>query len=264
MPTKITPVGVPDYLAEYTKDDQSLAVLEQYVILPRLKIIQNTTDMAVKQQFGEGTPLLWPGGMAVTPRPGSDMKGPPFLFCPLFFFVEYGKWSDLKDKGSPTIMERTFDPTSELAKRSRDPAQRKEKYGDRQQYTARYVESLNFPGYIYDKQHPLFQVPLTLTYLRGEFGKGQQFCTSIKLRRTPLWSQVWSLRTAYRDLGPDRKWWGFDHEPAADPNILKDDVFAHREKHTELKDLFEKKRLVVDQSGQDEEPQVIDESKAAL
>ena len=170
--TAIKKVGVnPDYLAQYVEKDNSLDTLREYRVVPRFKIIQATTDTELKKNFGEGSIIIRPGDALICKF---EEKPESFDFVPLFFFVEWAMWRDLKGTG-PMILDRSHDPTSELATKSKRADTRKELYPGHEEYQDKdklynsYVEHLRFIGVIYG-DHPLVGTPVTLSFERGEWG----------------------------------------------------------------------------------------------
>jgi len=167
-------------------------------------------------------------------------------------------------------MERSFDPTSEIANKSKNATTRKELYEghenlpekDRLYYS--YVEHLRFVGVIYG-DHPLVGTPVTLSFERGEWTQGKNFISAVSLRRQmvlgksvpiPLWAQVWKLSVMHHKPDQTRKWYGFQFE-AADPSIIEsEEAETMQTLHKEFKDAFAKQRLMV----QDEEIEAADEA----
>jgi hypothetical protein len=247
---RVGPVETPDWLME-VQDDDSLDNLEQYRILPRAKVIQAMTKKEVKDQFGEGSLIMVPGTLLATDKQSFD-------FVPVFFFTEFQVRSDRSDKVNPFIWERTFDETSEIAKRSRNKDLREEVYpggtADKP-WKKRWVETLNFCGYIYG-DHDQRGTPLVLTFARGEFSKGRAWINAIMSRkvrgvRVPLWCQVWTISTGYREFG-EKKWYGIDFENPENPWIQADEKEAFKGFYQELKNDFEKKRILVDHGENDD------------
>lgn len=234
----------PALLMKYTETDNSLASLMEYRILPRTKVIQGLSDQSLKDKFGEGAAIVRPGDALIA------KKGETFLFVPQFFFAEFAKWADRRDKESKMVLERSFDPTSDIAKNARDEhkrfelykGQEKKKEGD--QFKYRYVEHLRFPGVIYG-DHVLAGTPTVISFERGEFIQGKSFISAIALRRqivdlpdnggkkpipVPLWAQVWALTPALRDKNGN-KWFGLDYKNPSDvegkeyDNVIRDEDF---------------------------------------
>ena len=244
----------PSWLVKAAEKDTSLLGMDEYRILPQFKLIQPTTDQAVKKEYGEGSVLVMPGN-ALAWKDGDE----PFDFVPQFFFVSFEKWSDLKDTELPMVVEKTFDPTSEIATKSRSKEDRFETYPDNKDRKFRYVERLMFPGVIHGS-HTLAGTSVVLAFQCGEFFQGKNFISAIRLRRSivegtkiniPLWAQVWSFWPSFRDRG-DRKWFGFDFKPAENPLIGEDEMEEMKADHEELKELHTANRLAVD--GDEKDP----------
>lgn len=256
----------PNFLAKYVEEDSSLDSLKEYRTVPRFKIIQPTTDNDLIKSFGVGTAIVRPGDAMICKH---DEEPSSFDFVPLFFFVEWAKWRALNDTG-PNCLDRSFDPTSELAAKSKTADTRKELYPNQEHLPEKerkyysYVEHLRFIGILYG-DHPLAGTPVTLSFERGEWGQGKNFISAISLRRqningksvpVPLWAQVWTLSTVYHNPDQTRKWYGFSFE-AAEPSIIRpEEADTMKSMHEEFKSLFESQRLVV----QDEETESPDEA----
>jgi len=246
----------PNYLQKYVTEDASLDNLKEHRIVPRLKIIQATSDGDLKKTFGEGTVIVRPGDAMIC-RFKEDPDS--FDFVPLFFFVEWAKWADIRISSGPMILDRSHDPTSELAIKAKDFAKRNELYQghdklpESERHYYRYVEHLRFIGIIYG-DHPLVGTPITLSFERGEWGQGKNFISAVTLRRQvigltpqaiPLWAQVWTLMPKFREPAADRKWYGFGFEPAKQAIVTQDEAETMLALHKEFKKLFEQQRLMV-------------------
>lgn len=246
----------PNYLQKYVQEDTSLDSLKEHRVVPRLKIIQATSDTELKKTFGEGTVIVRPGDAIIC----KYEKEPEFFhFVPLFFFVEFAKWADIRVSTGQMILERSHDPTSQLAVKAKDFKKRNELYDNHEQlpenerHYYRYVEHLRFIGLIYG-DHPLVGTPVTLSFERGEWGQGKNFISAVTLRRQtvdgtpvaiPLWAQVWKLMPKFREPDASRKWYGFGFEPAEQSIVTQDEAETMLALHKEFKDLFEQSRLTV-------------------
>lgn len=254
VPQSVVRVGenAPSWLEAYQGGDDSFAGLEQYRILPRLKLVQGTSNAKLQQTFSAGTVIIIPS-MQVLAEPNES-----FQFVPIFGFTEFRLWSDLKDETTPAILERTFDRKSELALKARDPNLRHEPYGDidkktgEPRYVRRYVEHICFACMIYDRESPFYGTPMVIEFARGEFGRGTQFVSSMMLRRyggrpVPMFGQVWEATPAFRENGPQKKWWGLDVNAPSEggPYVTAEEFEFFRDQHQSLKADFDKKILVV-------------------
>lgn len=262
--TKVSGVSA-NFLVQYTKEDSSLDLLRDHVILPRIKVIQGMTKQELKDIFGEGSAIIRPGDALVA------KKGEAFSFVPQFFFPEFCKWADRRDDEGQMILDRSLDPMSEIAKRARNAELRSEVYPEDankpadKQKRFRYVEHLNFPGVIYGKSD-LAGTAVVLSFSKGEFATGSNFIQAIRLRRetievdgqpvsmkVPLWAQVWSFTPALRQKG-EKKWWGLSFVPAETSVISPSEAPGFQASFEELKELHRMKKLGTDYEDPDEAP----------
>lgn len=266
----------PNFLDAYTEEDTSLDALKEHRTVPRFKIIQPTTEEELKNTFGVGSAIVRPGDALICKHSGNtNMQAlESFDFVPLFFFVEWNKWRDLKGTGD-MVLDKSFDPSSDVAVRSKNKDTRKEAYlgqeamadNDANKMYYQYVEHLRFVGIIYG-EHPLAGTPVTLSFERGEWGQGKNFISAVSLRRRqttdeetgakvakpiPLWSQVWRMKTVYHNPDALRKWYGFAFEAAPESLIKPQEAAGMFGLHKEFKELFEASRLSV-QDDQQESP----------
>ncbi len=263
----------PNFLDAYTEEDTSLDELKEHRTVPRFKVIQPTTEEELKNTFGEGSAIVRPGDTLICKYGGNtNMQAlESFDFVPLFFFVEWNKWRDLKATGD-MVLDKSFDPSSDVAVRSKNKDTRKELYPgnenielEKDKCYYQYVEHLRFIGTIYG-DHPLAGTPVTLSFERGEWGQGKNFISAVSLRRRqttdaetgekvakpiPLWSQVWRMKTVYHNPDALRKWYGFSFEAAIPNSIIKEsEAAAMFGLHKEFKELFEASRLSVQDDEQ--------------
>lgn len=262
--------GAPSWLVEAAEKDTSVDQVKKYRRLSRLRIVQGSTPAAKARikEFGEGSIITVPGNTRVA------TAKEPFLFVPLFMFTEYCTWKDRDDesKERPKILDRSFDEAGEIALKSKDSKRRKEKYGDKQEYEMRHVEHLCFPGIIYGDSHPLSGTPVTISFEKGEYFQGTNFCSAIMLRKVgqataPLWSQVWALKSGDGETGhqsPQYEWWGFDFftpgegllpdiEDRGGAFIREEEMGTHKALAADLESKFAEQALEVDRSDADEE-----------
>jgi hypothetical protein len=262
-------VGVQD-LMKY-EEDTSLAALQEYVIVPFVKLIQGMTDQKLKDEFGEGSAVLRPGDVKIGGREES------FLFVPLFFYTEFRKWADRDDKNQ-MIIESTYDPTSELAKIARDYERWSEVYeedinkDEKNQRHYRYVEHLCFIGLVFSGD--MKGERCMISFQKGDFRVGRGFASGAQMRKVdigtkdepnlqqvPLWAQVWEMKVSCREKGTN-KWWGFDpSNPATASPIIDAELYeAHAAAYAELKKAHAANRLRVEGIDDGSETSAVDEN----
>lgn len=249
----VTKVGGDfDYLAEVLGDEAvetGMEEMQEYRIVPRVKIVQAMSANDLKKATGEGYVILSPSNDVIAADDES------FKFTPIKPFTEFCKWSDRKDPSSPMIMQRTYDKASEVAACARDPERREEVYGEKGEFKARYVEHICFVGIIYDHEHPLHGTPMILSFEKGEFGTGRRFVSSMAMRKMkgkqiPTWLQVWEFTPGFRDQG-DKKWFGLDFAPAEIPVVAQEDLAFMKALFQELNQDIKDDRLRVDRTEED-------------
>lgn len=252
--------GISAELAKYMEKDDSLDILSQYQIVPRVKIIQDMTRDELKNAFGVGHVIITPGNAALGGEPDKEKKvGPAWKFVPLFFFVDWITWADINDT-SNFMLGQTNDPKNPIAIKSKDKNTRMEPYANGK-FKCKHQEHLNFVGFIYDGA--LKGTLAAISFAGGEYASGQSFISMIKLRRAPLWSNVFDANSVYRPRGT-KKWWGIDMKNPADgqKQIKDEEIALFKSQHDELKKAYEAKKLGVshekDESdeGSHEEPSV--------
>jgi hypothetical protein len=248
------PAGVPSYLAQYVENDKSKDALNQYRVVPRLKIVQGTAGTEIQQKFQPGAIILWPNQAIVADLDRKTRKSDRMVrLQPLVFYTDFCQFADIKDKQSPTIITRSFDPGSEVAQKARSIEGRKEKYGKEDQYTYRFCEHLNFICMIRG-EHDLAGEMVAMVFARGEFTVGRNFATRIAMIKAPLWAQLWEITVGWRDRGGDKKWFGIDvaEVPEEDERIIpEEEVEKSLAAHEELLAMIAKQKLIVDHSDRE-------------
>lgn len=260
--------AAPSWLVDAAREDTSKEALKEHLILPSLRIIPSQPGEKLKQykeSYGEGALVITPGGIALAPH-DTWVK-----IVPLFMFTEYRKWHDRDDEGSPAVLDRTFDPTHEIARRAKDERLRQEPYGDLnrmvkgrvQPFEYSYVEHLCFTVLPYDPG-PAQGMPCVLEFQRGSHWKGEEFSSSALMRHEkgvslPLWTQVWEVQT--REI--TRKgytWWAIEYRNCEDGQIRITDAEADafRKNYFLHKDAHDSKNLTVDLSEADDDARAVD------
>lgn len=263
--TGITNVTVnPEYLTRY-QEDTSLDDMEQYRVLPRANLVQGMSAQSLKDTHGEGSLVIQPGAGLVMKKDGK------IPFVPVLFFAEYLQWSDRRDSDSPSVLQRSYDPAGELAKKAANPDTRYEVYEGHEsrpvadQWKRRNVQHFRFVGIIYDPTHPLHNIPFTISFERGENYQGLNFIAAIKMRKQevgdamiqiPLFAQVWEISVGFRDRG-DKKWWGLDFAVPEHGLVHQDHIGELEGFHKEMKELKAKDKLLVDESTEEDDPAAV-------
>ena len=264
--TNVVPVApdAPSWLDQVPENDTSTEGMAEYRILSRLKIVQAQTDKMLRDKHGIGSIILHPADVLVA---GLNQ---PFNITPLYFWTEYAKWRDLRDKEIPARLEVTRDKASDLARRAKDRDLRFETYaGDeglppKDQRTFRYVEHLNFAVVINDLSHPNHGEICSLSYERGSFFTGKKFISSIMAQRpngvsAPLYAQIWKMGVVEVN-GKEGDYHVLDFEPLPQDEryVSGADFETFKREHESLKAADEANALGMAEDSADNESTVAD------
>jgi hypothetical protein len=214
--TKVSPaLAVPDFME---KDEQAgLETLKQYIVPPRVKVVQKSAAEELLKAFSPGDVILAPINASIVEMK-RDTKGRPvegertaFKIVPIFFYPEWATWNPLELRGkAPAIKYRTVDPTDPIVSKSRNPNLRFEVTPDDPSGTLkmRHVEHLNYVVLLYG--HPLgADEPAILTFARGEHFAGSKFASLIRMRKAPIFGCVFEAVVGHRS-GNLGDWYGLD------------------------------------------------------
>lgn len=262
---------MPDFLSTHTGED-TLGLVRQHVILPRVKVIQPLARPPYKPPFNDRDVILSPlmQLLAEGPEVGETL----FHFVPLFFYPEWITWNPRGAGGLRAIRDRTLDPRHPIAAKSRSPETRKEKcleapMKDGQHQMMRHLEHLNYVFTIVG-DHELAGFPMTMSFASGEHQAGSRFSTLISMRRSKF---IYGLQFAAK-LGQRTNdqgtWWGIDVDnPAVNsgvsPFVQDRNAFeGYAKGYAEMKEAYDQKRLSVnleDVESPDEDVSVVNETR---
>lgn len=224
-------------LPVYMSDEKpvGLEAVQEYVIPPRIKIVQKQADDALLERFNAGDVIVIPAEVIISKYEKENPER--FHFVPLFFYPEWATWSSIEVRNEvPMILERTLDSDSEIAKKSKSSKLRVEKMQyEGREIEVRHVEHLNFIISLYN--HPLGVDAMVLSFNRGEHGSGMRFSSLIKLRGSSIYGGVYEGVIAKR-TGPKGEWMGLNVSnptiEGVNPWVTQDEYAALAIKHKEL------------------------------
>jgi len=113
--------------ADYAKSngDSGMSGAERYASMPRIKIVQGSSNKELKKLFSQGTVLLTPDNLVIANAPsGAGEKGEPFVVIPLAFVTTYERRAVYGGDSQLFILEATRDDRSDLAMKCRNPKAR--------------------------------------------------------------------------------------------------------------------------------------------
>ena len=236
----------------------------QFIRPPRVKVIQKTASDLLLDDFRTGDIVLMPNKLTIASvgadeRGRSDEEGEPFFFVPLFFYAEWLTINPYALRTSlPMIRDRTIDPNSPLRAKCQnqnlwfedcpDDATGKEKI--------RNVEALNFVCMLLGDE-ALEDIPVILSFQRGEHRIGTMFLASLKMRKAALFGNVFQGHSQFRPDTGKGDWYGIEIEnPAQDsefsPFVLDPEQYAkYKAMHKELKAAHEQGLILADYEDDD-------------
>lgn len=200
-----------------------------------LKLVQKQSADELLTDFGMGSLVLTPEKRLVW-APGDK----PRRIIPIFHFSEYLKFSSLLLKDTePMIVERSFDPNSETARKANDPRLWEEMHPAHQgdsRYSYRYVHALVFMCVFQDPdlQSPL---PFTISFSKASFSTGQSLAGKVVMRRAPLYGCVFELSVDPRPRKNTKGEWRelLIENPAEEPWVKDPEEYAkYKQLHERL------------------------------
>ncbi len=264
--TRVSGIPLPDYM----QDEKILGTetLAEFVIPPRIKIVQKQASDDLLDKFGPGDVILTPTNVAIVSLP-RDEKGrsdedalAQFNFVPLFFYAEWATWNPIALKNTePMIRYRTTDPTDPIVAKSKNKSLREEIIPGTDNLKMRHVEHLNYIVMLVD--HELEGTPSLITFAKGEWLSGSKLASLIKMRQAALYGCVFTATVAQR-TGILGSWYGLD---IANPSkrvswVDKDQYELNKALHLQFVEHHKKSRLKadLDDSGDETPPPVSSES----
>lgn len=236
-----------------TETDSGVDNLAQFIVPPRLKIVQPTSKLV--DDFTMGDVLLMPQKMRVTGLQLDEKKrlgknSDSILFTPLFFFAEYCVWNPLEDK-SQMIIESTYDQTSEIAQRARDYKRRREPHPTLEGKYITYREHLNFIVLMHLEGFNV--LPCLMSFAGAEHRSGTNFAAMIKMRMAPMYACQFTFKVASRENDRGR-WYGLDIENPTEQlgGFVNEQMFSVTKKfYADLKAAHEARNIRVEHDVDD-------------
>jgi hypothetical protein len=257
---KVTPTSNSLALPEYLRNEkvEGIAVLKQYVIIPRLKIIQKTADPKFREKFSTGSVCVVPTLdqvvlNVVDARGNPAAQGPTFEFVPLFFFPSWATLNDFKLKGSePTFLDFTLDENHPLVQKCRNRALREENHPTQAGMKVRNIEMLNFVVLLRGVEAVAADQPVVMTFAKGEYMKGHDFAAAIKKSQASIYARRWLARPTHRPGTGKGDWYGFDvYPPEGNPFVSQEEYTQLKGVYGELSDQHMKKGFKPDTSDEE-------------
>jgi hypothetical protein len=242
-------VLVPSFMQEdEAAKSEGLETIQQFVVPPRIKIIQKNAD--------EKYAAFEPGDIILTPQMIKIASvGEPFFFVPLLFYAEWCTVNPIQTKGQlPMIRDRSWDGNGEIARKSRIQSLREEVCPESPQYKMVNREYLSFIVLLFNATEPgLNGVPISLSFASGEHRVGTQTASLITMRKpAPIYGNVLQ-GVVPETLRKNQKgsWYGIDvSNPGVEgiPAYIqdKDEFLALQGLHRKVRKQYEERLIHVD------------------
>jgi hypothetical protein len=253
-------LSVPEYLRKAPDELQGVDNLNEFIVPPRIKVVQKQSNNELLSQFDPGCVISMPqrvlvADMQKNAQGRSAGVGVPFHFVPIFFFPEWCTWNPRGIDGIPMIRDRTLDRDNPLVAKARTKELRIEPYPEKpmddqgRPIIIRHVEHLNFVVMIIG-ENQLAGIPMVMSFSRGEHRAGSNFASLIKLRKADIFGCVFEGMVHER-TNNDGEWFGVDvTNPSADSGVAPwtpPDLYESLKPiHEEYKDAYHKQLIRVD------------------
>lgn len=246
-------LSAPSFMESDHKNSNEL--LKQYVVPPRLKVVQPTSRKPFSDLFKPGDLVAVPMMQKIAEFNGG--KEPAFYFVPLFFWPEWVCWNPLETKGNlRSVRDRSLDPRSILAAKAKDENRRGSEIcpecpeKDGKKLYLKYLEHLNYmlmplaPSSFAD-------MPICITFASGEHRAGTNFSSLITMRRAPLYGCQFEAVVRERENQKGR-WYGIDIDSPregsnVEPFVKSEESYnAYKSIWAEFKTAYDDKAIQVD------------------
>lgn len=253
-------LALPDFMqGEAHGVDQ----LNKVIRPPRIKVVQKMSGGVFSEKFNVGDVIMVPQCHMLAPVKLNDKgkptdEGNPLYFVPLFFFVEWCAWNPIDLRGTVNaVRERSFDPKSEIAIRSRDEKTRLGPYPEdptNPKLAVRYVEHLNYVVMLIEHETAT-GIPMVMSFARAEHAAGSNFAALIKMRRSSIFGGQFEAVAKHR-TNQKGDWFGIDvSNPRPDapvgPWVSRDMYDAFKVMHEEYSKAHADKLIDVDYEDPD-------------
>ena len=253
---------LPAYLQEQRalgQPAEGVEELREYYVPPRFKIVQAQSKQELVDLFGVGAGIVVPSNIPVAKYEEQFKRSNPFTFIPIFTFKEYGIVNPRNVKNPetgadlPFMRERTYDPKSEIAKRAKDFQNKENRYetcpeSKDPNKRLRFVEFLNFICII-EGVPDLYMMPVHFSFWSTGHADGRALANYILARTgVPLYAQRFQGTVTPRN-NAEGNWKGLTVQipQVADSFVQSaEECEFYRQKHVEVKQMFNERKMQVD------------------
>lgn len=243
---------VPDWMAD--EAGVGLENTQRLIIPPRVRIVQAQSRAPLRDLFNIGDTVAVPQNLLIAEHPYNGARaaenGQAFHVIPLFFYVEFLVWNDIKLQATePSVLQRSVDPDSEIALKARNPNTWREPHpSGKDNHFIRYSEHLNFIISINEPEHEAYGLPMVMSFSGAEHRTGANWLALLKMRRAPIYGCGFQISTSNRENSKGN-WYGWDITNPMDRSkswVSKELLEQYREVYTEMKEAYDQGTLQAD------------------
>ena len=252
----VTGINLPAFMQNETI--MGTEALSEFVIPPRIKIVQKQAGDELLAKFRVGDIILTPSHSIIVKAEYDENNVPKvdgtnsFNVIPIFFYPEWATWNPLKMKGQlPVIRYRTTDPGDPIVLKARNKKLREEPCPENMDLKIRHCEHLNYIVMLVD--HELAGIPVVMSFSRGSWSDGSNFAGIIKMRNAPMYGCVFTLNLKYNKNQEGSWYTPTPSNPANRVGWVEDKEQYERYKalHLEFKEHHKNARLVASLEDED-------------
>lgn len=217
MSNEISNYKRPEYLSNVSSDDLDTSTLNKFRRVPRVKIIQGTTEGELGDQFNQGDTVIIPDNVLVAPNKST------FVAVPILTFEEWAVWNPwelvksgqlepiAKDEEGNVLI--STNPSSDIAQKARERHSEPCEIDNTQFLT--WQSHLNYVLAIFIEGDEL--PTYAMQVFRGaEFRTGSNWANRIRAtierKKVPQFCQRYLLTVA-KHSNDKGNWMGFDIKP---------------------------------------------------
>lgn len=257
---------LPAHLQVAESSGAGLGMVTQYLVPPRIKIVQPQSGQDIKSMSREGDVVVVPNKIMVAPLQLDPQThrpldiGTPFQFVPIFFYPEWCVWNPYQMKDTlPTIRDRTTNPNDRIAKRAKNSALWSDVCPENKEFRIRFCEHLNFVVML-TGGHELFGTPIVMSFAKSMHRSGTDFLSLINQRgRVDLYGMQFEAATKLFPKDANQYWYKLhvaNPAPPVSPWQTSPELHAHlAQLHQQFADAYQSGTL---QTEYDDDEGVVD------
>jgi len=172
--------------------------MKEFVILPRLKVIQKAASQEFMADHDTGDLISIPTKLMIAKaKRGNPNTGGLFIFIPLYFYPSWCVLNDFKLKGKePTYLKYTLDRNDPLVALCKDSKTREQPHPKDSSFKIKNCEQLNFVVLI-EGIAELANQPQVMTFMRGDYRQGSDLSSRIRMSNADIFARRWVGRTKF-------------------------------------------------------------------